>query len=121
MQPIKSKEKFVRRMRRLVTEIEKIAFGHDPVETLRVFAQIRAWTDVSPKFIDSFLNELPEPASTLVTHDPGFLTAENVLAGENEFYLCEDCLFPMTSDDEAEGCPVCGDMFSDKQKVVLEV
>jgi len=114
-----NKDEFKKRMRRLVTEIEMSGLGHDPVETMRVVAQIRAWADTNPQFVDSLLYELPEPASTLVTHDPGFLVADNVLIGETEFYLCEDCRFPMTSSDEAEGCPICGDNFSDSRKVVL--
>jgi len=114
------KEEFKKRMRQLRNEIRKSGLGHDPAETMRVVAQIHAWSDVSPKFIDVLLYELPEPASTLVTHDPGFLVAESVSIGETEFYLCEDCRFPMTSlSDEAEGCPICGDNFSDERKVVI--
>ena len=65
---------------------------------------------------------LPSPIAKQLFFDAGYITLINLMSEKTEFWLCDDCRMPLTTDDEEEGCPICGDCFPshDKRRIAFE-
>jgi len=99
---------FKKRMRRLVSEIEKSGLGHEPPTTRYVLAQIDGWSYIDPILLYLLFDPgIPEPINTIISHDPGYRTAISILFGETEFCLCDDCRCPMDKFDKKKGIVPC--------------
>ncbi len=107
------------RMRWLCEKVRSLPCGGEGIGGReRTAGAIDNWISMDPEDVIA-ASRIPPPAYAVLDKDAGFRTALSVIVGETRFFLCDDCSYPLILEDREEGCPICGDCWSERKPVVI--